>query len=92
MVGDGLQGDEWPHALSIIEGDEWDLKYFGTNLRYSRNDNIIPSLPVRVEITGAKVHINNYYTRMRCLITTWNHDEQPVSFRGWLYLNGNDHV
>ena len=87
-----IKGDEWPsHDINpIIEGDNFDNKYFGTMLRYERYDDIIPSLPVKIKLTGVKVYFDGSYTRkMRCKITTWDNNEEPVSFLGWLYLWDN---
>lgn len=86
-----IQGDEWPHANPIIEGDDLDMQYFRTHIRYERYDDIIPSLPVRVELTGRKVYTGYGFdqSKMRCRITTWDNNEDPVSFGGWLYLWSN---
>lgn len=85
-----IEGDEWKGLRHvIIEGDEWDVKYFGTDLRYDRYDNFIPSLPFKIEITGRVVHVTPTYgdRKIRVLITTWDSDEKPVSFRGWLWIS-----
>ena len=86
-----IQGDDWPHANPIIEGDDMDLQLFNTPLRYDRYDDIIPSLPVTVELTGIKVYCESCCDtrKMRCRITTWDQNEEPVSFLGWLYLWSN---
>ena len=81
-----IQGDEWTSANPIIEGDELDVKYFDTNIRYERYDDIIPSLPVIVELTGKMVYCEGASRKMRCKITTWDNNEDPVSFLGWLWL------
>ena len=84
-----IQGDEWDSASPIIAGDEWDKANFGTDLRYERYDDVIPSLPVKVEITGRKVHVDSMTRKIRIKITTWDMAELPVSFPGWLYLWNN---
>ena len=86
-----IEGDEWLYgAHAIIEGDEVDKEYFDTNLRYDRCEKFIPSLAVKVEITGRKLHSCGFSQyKIRCMITTWDDDEKPVSFRGWLYLWSN---
>ena len=86
-----IKGDDWPeHAVyPIISGDDLDIQLFGTGLRYDRYDDIIPSLPVRIVLTGIKVYCDNYTRKLRCRITTWDQNEEPVSFLGWLYLWSN---
>lgn len=85
-VGMFVKGDAWDQYLRLIEGDAIDLEYFNTNLRYARMDDIIPSLPVTIKITGRVVHFTNYAESVRCEITTWDSNEEPVSFRGWLEI------
>jgi len=81
-----IEGDEWAYgAHAIIDGDEIDEKFFGTNLRYDRCEEFIPTLPVKVEVTGRKLRSCSFSNgKMRCVITTWDCNEEPVSFRGWL--------
>ena len=84
-----IQGDEWHFAQPIVKGNECDVLYFGTDIRYSRDDDVIPSLPVKVEITGRKVYVDSMTRKIRIKITTWDAHELPVSFPGWLYLWSN---
>lgn len=88
LVGKWIQGDEWDSANPLIEGDELDKEYFDADLRYARMDDIIPSLPVKLKITGRVVYVSPLYSsrKVRVLITTWDSNEEPVSFRGWLFL------
>jgi len=85
-----IQGDEWPSASAIIPGDNLDRELFNTDIRYERYCKFIPSLPVIIKVTGRKCYdsgLGNY--RIRCIINTWDSNEERVTFRGWLYLWSN---
>ena len=83
-----IEGDLWGHAHSLIQGDELDLQYFGTSLRYhvGEKGDPIESLPVIVTLTGNMVYIDQGARKMRAKLTTWNSNDEPVSFSGWLWL------
>jgi hypothetical protein len=84
-----VEGDDWNHTNPLIEGDDLDEQYFNTRLRYDRPDNLIPSLPVKIEITGRVVHVTPTFgsRKVRARITTWDSNEEPVSFGGWLWIS-----
>jgi hypothetical protein len=86
-VGMSLEGDDWGQCKRIIPGDENDKAFFGTDLRYEIGDAIIPSLPCIVTITGKAVYITRFGGRkMRVTIKTWDCNENPVEFKGYLWL------
>ena len=87
-----IQGDEWPSASAIIPGDSFDQKLFDTDLRYDRSYcTVIPSLPVKIQVTGRVLHSVGFggHYKIRCLINTWDSNEERVTFRGWLFLWSN---
>ena len=85
-----IQGDEWPSASAIIPGDDLDRELFNTDIRYERSCPVIPSLPVIIKVTGRKLHRLYFdHWRIRCIINTWDSNEERVTFRGWLYLWSN---
>jgi hypothetical protein len=82
-----VQPDLWPSGgWRLLPGDKFDLEYFGTDLRIETGKDLIPSLPVKIIITGRKAHWEyNVGYRVRIKIE-FCRDSEPSQFSGgWLY-------
>ena len=89
LPGMYIQLDSWNIPHKLVPAGDFDTKFFGTPLRYKTELPIIPTLPVKVEITGRVVHTLDYGgMKMRAKISIWNEDENnPNEYRGWLIWN-----
>ena len=84
--------DGWPvggHRLEVAES--WEESYFGAGvIRFQTGIPVIPTLPIRIRVTGRKLHetgSGNYRIRVQ-----FEHikDGEPSEYQGgWLYLWDN---
>ena len=86
---DEIQPDEWPGYARLIEADDFDKQYFGADvLRVETNTTLIPTLAVKIEITGR--HVSADYWRnpkIRCRIEFPQDDGTSVVTHGWLIVH-----
>lgn len=93
QVGDQLYPDQWPSPGNLIAPDSFDLQYFGGDiLRVNTNQPVIPTLPVKVKITGRKAVYcwsftpgkTTYKVRVKVEFVK---DGEPSTFSGgWLFF------
>ncbi len=84
-----IQPDLWNSSSAVFEGDSVDLEYFGQDcLRLETGNDIIPTLPVRITITGRKSCKYDSYNRIsgyRCKIEFLNDGEESTFSGGIVY-------
>lgn len=85
-----IQPDSWgPGGWSLFEGDAFDKEYFGPDtLRIETGQVIIPSLAVRVTVTGRKVtrYDSKGKAGYRCKIEFIGDGEPSTYTGGTVYL------
>lgn len=85
-----IQPDSWgPGGWSLFDGDAFDKSYFGPDtLRIETGQEIIPSLAVRVTVTGHKVirYDNNGRAGYRCKIEFIGDGDPSTYTGGVVYL------
>ena len=83
-----VQPDEWQAGgWKIREADSFDSQYFGFGtLRIDTGHETIPTLPIKIYVTGRTVQYTRQNPRIRIEVEFLRDGESSVWSGGWLWL------
>jgi len=85
QLGSVVFPDEWPYAGRLVEADEIDRNELNAEWRITTSNGIVPTYPIRVEITGRTLRRHQGTWAVRCKVIFCNDCEPETESGGWIF-------